>query len=210
MPAATTTPPPASQTPDGLISRLGGKVRKWKDAASTAAKERDEAKGENAKLLAQIKDLTGKADGNEAAKQRDALAQQLRDIKHQAAFKKIADPESKMTEAQVKDLWQLSGYKAEAEEPDPKAIAGIIETQKKERAYLFNAQGQQQAQAQDDGDARPAVGGGKGYSDASNQGHFIVTRAQAADPQFMQANAAKIAQASKEGRFILDNSNLVT
>lgn len=197
---------PTSGNPEGTIARLGGKIRKWKDSANQAAKERDALKAELDKATAQIKDLAGKADGNEAAKQRDQLAQQLRDIKHQAAFRKVADPAGKMSDAQFKDLWQLSGYKAEAEEPDAKAIAAVIDTQRKERSYLFGPQGQQQAAGEQ---AIPAAVYGKGQSDMPNQGHYVVSRAQAADPVFMMANAGKIAAASAEGRFQIADNMLI-
>ena len=196
------TPVATGQQPatpnEGMAARMGSKIRKWKDLTKAAQAERDAHAAKIAELEAQVKDLSGRADGNEAAKQRDELKAQIRDRDHKEAFTRAAKAAGASTDAQINDLWKLSEYKAETDVPDPAKIETLIAAQKVERSYLFGT-------APQPGNPRPGAGGGKGASDADNQGNFVVTRAQANDPVWMHANAKKINQAEAEGRFILES-----
>jgi hypothetical protein len=200
--AAAAAPPAASE---GLASRLGAKVRKWKDIAKKAQEDSAASKLKIDELTKQVTDLTGKADGNEAAKQRDKISADFRQFKHELKFKEMAKAAGATSDGAIKDLLQLSGYKAESEEPDEKAIGSLLEAQKKERGYLFGTPGNEQAQ----GDGfRPGPASGKGNSDKDNQGMLVVTRQQYNDPVWMKNNASNIQRAVAENRFALDNGSL--
>jgi hypothetical protein len=186
----------------GLAARLGSKIRKWKDAAKATEAKNQELTQKLEAAEAQVKDLSAKADGNEAARQRDEAIAQLRTFKHRASFNELAKAAGATTPAQVEDLWQLSQYQAETEEPDPKVLTAIITKQKADRPHLFGGQALAQTQR------GPAPGSGRGAADTQNQGIFEITRAQASDPIFMRDNAKAIWQASQEGRFSISESTL--
>lgn len=190
---------------ENVVARLGNKVRKWKDIATIAQKERDEARTEIEKLKNQVADLTGRADGNEAARQRDEALAQLRTLKHRQTFDHLAKMAGATTTKQIEDLWQLSGYKPEADEPDTAAIEALIAAQKAERSYLFNDQKTGNIQVPE---TKPGPGRGRGETDTDGQGAFTITKAQANDPLFMRDNAAKIWKAQLENRFAIADATL--
>jgi hypothetical protein len=194
---------PAAPSEAGLAARLGSKIRKWKDNAKALEAERDELKRQLEESAKQNKDLASRADGNEAARQRDEAQAQLRTFKHRAKFDELAKAAGAATPAQVEDLWSLSGYQAETDEPDPKVLGEVIAKQKTDRPHLFGS-GTSSQQPQ----TRPAPGSGRGSSDTQNQGVFSITKAQANDPLFMRANAKSIWQAQLEGRFAIADSTL--
>jgi hypothetical protein len=197
MAKADATGAPVQPSEAGLAARLGSKIRKWKDAAKASEEKNAELAKKLEEAERQNKDLASRADGNEAAKQRDEAQAQLRTYKHRASFNDLAKAAGATTPSQIEDLWQLSQYKAETEEPDPKVIEAVIKQQKTDRPHLFGqAQAQTTTQTQQ---TRPAPGSGRGETGAN--GVFEITRAQANDPLFMKANATRIKEASQEGRF---------
>jgi hypothetical protein len=178
--------------PNGLVARLGGKVRKWKDAANVAVKERDDLAARLAAAETKLKEIEARPP-DQAAAERDLLRAELRDIKHREVFNRAAEDAGAVTDAQKADLWKLSGYKAETDTPDPKAIGDVIAAQKAERSYLFG-------QPAGDGTVppvKPAAGSGKGS--ASSNGQLQVTRANLNDPYWNQANQAALAS----GNFVI-------
>jgi hypothetical protein len=130
--------------------------------------------------------------------------------KHQAVFQEAAeragiDPKSPQGKQALADLWTLSGYKAEADEPDAGAIESAIGAAKQARPYLFG-----QARAADAGPpADPTKpprlttpidttrGGGNLSPDV-----FRVTSENLQDLGWMTRNAAKIKQHREAGTLV--------
>ena len=60
----------------------------------------------------------------------------IRDRRHYDKFAELAKG-AKAKDAALKHLWQVSGYKAEADEPDEKALGKLVEDLRKSADYAF-------------------------------------------------------------------------
>lgn len=184
------------------LQKLTSERDEYREALTSAGEERDSLK---TKILAPDAQAARIAE----------LEAAIRDRRHYDKFAELAKG-AKAKEAAVKHLWQVSGYKAEADEIDEKAIGKLVERLRHEADYAFDTDDH------DDGDstvgaAREAVkarsglefrntpepaGGGRSNRNMGGDG-TIITAEMRADPKFMlnPRNKELIAAAAKEGRF---------
>lgn len=198
----------------------------------------DELTGENATLKSEAKNrrIAGKKAGQELAdlrKDHDALVKdrdswkgkaeaapsdlaekvkqlegQIRDGKHRSAFAKAAEAAGVEPKA-VEDLWTLSGYKAEADEPDAPSIERAIAGAKEARPYLFRPAGEGQGEGQGQPAKEPLklkvpVDNSRGSGQGAGPTAFRVTSANLQDLGWMQANAARINEARAAGTLVYE------
>lgn len=102
----------------------------------------------------------------------EALKGQLRDSKHKAAFKRVAETNKVKSEA-VEDLYKLTGYTAESEDIDEAKIASVIQEAVKDRPYFLAAEESNQPPAP----TFPAPGYSRGGVD-STPGVFTVKESE--------------------------------
>lgn len=161
---------------------------KLKDAEQRAAAAEAEAekwKGEHSKIAKKLESLP-----NELGAEVDRLKGELRTRDHRAKFGDLAR-EAKVRPDALGDLWDLSGYRAEADEIDEDAMRAAITKAVETRPYLLDGEAVKPAPK-----AGPA--GGKGGK-ADTPGIFRMSRQQAGDPEFQQANRAAIQAAAASG-----------
>jgi hypothetical protein len=189
-------------------------------------------------LTAQLQKLTSERDEYRAAfedvsQERDGLNEQIaspdqqaariaeleaaiRDRQHYDKFAELAK-DAKAKDAAVKHLWQVSGYKAEADDIDEKALQALVAKLRKDADYAFDAEisGVTTAAREaarptsrtkyglDMTDAPSPVGGGRSAERNQGADGTIITAEMRADPKFMldRRNRELIADAAKSGRF---------
>jgi hypothetical protein len=202
--AGTTTPAPAGTDTAGEVARLAAKRDKWKNAASVMTTERDAAR----KRAKDLEDELAALKASPHAKQIADLKQQLRDVRHGQVIKDLAT-ERKVKPEAMEDLIKLMDYKAELDEPDPEALAALIDEQRKARPYLFGEAGTSNpGPTPGDTEApivpgkKPVPGAGRGAAHDTTRSGVILTKAQRMDPKFMldPKNKDLIASAAKEHR----------
>jgi len=185
---------------------------------STLTSERDEAR--NA-----VTDLTGERDSLKTAPDAAARIAELegtiRDRTHFDKFAELAKG-AKAKDAALKHLWQVSGYKAEADEIDERALQGLVAKLKQDADYAFDPEpnpttgphgvgsaAQEAARPTsrtkyglDIGSAAEPAGGGRANRNQGADG-TIVTQEMRADPRFMldPRNKELIRDAALGGRF---------
>lgn len=177
----------------GKITRLAIQRTQYRDAARKAIRE-------NKAALQKIAELEGQLDGLKKADSSGRVAElegQLRTLKHRSAFDRAAKLAG-VKEEDLDDLFSLSGYRAEGEEPDAKTIGRLIDDAKahpSRKRYFAEAEGEGQAEgaAEGQGDAKPAQAparkepppdAGRGKR-GDGKGTVYLTREQLADPKFM-------------------------
>jgi hypothetical protein len=201
--------PPAETTALDVLQR---QVEALTAQLQTLTSERDEYRdaltevsGERDSLRTQV------SNPDEIARENAQLKQQIRDRAHFDRFSELAKA-GKAKEAALKHLWQVSGYKAEADQPDEKALQSLVAKLKTEADYAFDPD--------ENGTSKAAVeatrtrsglefretpnpaGGGRSVRNQGGDG-TIVTAEMRADPKFMldPKNREIITAAAKEGRF---------
>ncbi|MGD0044731.1 MAG: hypothetical protein ABSE84_30740, partial [Isosphaeraceae bacterium] len=171
----------------------------YRDALSEISSERDTLKSKVASPDAQAARIA-------------ELEGTIRDRAHYDKFAELAKG-AKAKDAALKHLWQVSGYKAEADEIDEKALQALVAKLKTEADYAFDPEPNPTTTAAREtsrtkygleiGNAPEPAGGGR--SKDRNQGGdgTIVTQEMRADPKFMldPRNRELITAAAKEGRF---------
>ncbi len=123
------------------------------------------------------------------------LEAERRDRLHYDKFAELAKG-AKAKDKAVKDLWKLSGYKAEHDKVDEDALAEVLERLKTEADYAFDSE--QQPTETGAPAPKPVPAGGRGGRTKGQDGPHL-TREQMADPRFMldKRNAAYIAACCK-------------
>jgi flagellar biosynthesis chaperone FliJ len=185
------------------LQKLTSERDEYRDALTGVSEERDTLRtqiAEPSDLQARIHELEGS----------------IRERSHYDKFAELAKS-GKAKDAALKHLWQVSGYKAETDEIDEKALQGVVSRLRKEADYAFDAEtpGTTTAAREaarptsrtkyglDMTDAPAPAGGGR--SGDRNQGAdgTIVTAEMRADPKFMldRRNRELIADAAINGRF---------
>jgi hypothetical protein len=179
---------------------------------STLTSERDEYR--NA-----VKDLADERDSlktePEAASRIAELEALIRDRNHFDAFNKMAR-DAKAKDGAIKHLWQVSGYKAEVDEIDEKALQSLVSQLKQDADYAFDPEESGTTTAAreaarptsrtkyglDIGNAAEPAGGGRASRNQGADG-TIVTQEMRADPKFMldPKNRELIRDAAIGGRF---------
>ncbi len=112
------------------------------------------------------------------------LEAERRDRLHYDKFAELAKA-SRAKDKAVKDLWKLSGYKADKDEPDEKALGELIESLQERADYAFEPES---TEASTTSTGQPALkvvpASGRGGRTRGQDGPHL-TREQMADPKFM-------------------------
>jgi hypothetical protein len=192
------SPSPRRDDPNyGLVARLGSKARGLKDENKRLAAERDRLQAERDAAAAERDQYRLQADSNAERKRAEALAQQLRELRHKERFQALAraagaDPE--LTD----DLWTLSGYQPEADDVDDAVLGAVVAGLKGSRPKFFGAQSPGAAAAASPPAPKPAPARGRGSPAPAPD---FVTQDQLQDPTFMLTGGTKLAaQAIRAGR----------
>lgn len=180
------------------LHKLTSERDEYREALTEVNEERDSLKSQVAEPDAQAARIA-------------ELEAAIRNRQHYDKFAELAKG-AKAKEAALKHLWQVSGYKAEADEIDEKAIGKLVERLRQEADYAFDTDGDSTVSpAREAVKARSGLefrntpepaGGGRSNRNMGGDG-TIVTAEMRADPKFMlnPRNKELIAAAAKEGRF---------
>src|SRR5271157_1166945 len=119
---------------------LKGQVESLTAQLQTLTSERDEWRDAHETIKAERDTLQSKVASPDAQAARIAeLEGSIRDRNHFDKFTELAKG-AKAKEAALKHLWKVSGYKAEADEPDAKVLGKLVEDLKKSADYAFDAE----------------------------------------------------------------------
>src|SRR5271165_3397279 len=127
MPNETTALDILQRQVESLITQLEkitGERDEFRDALKTISIERDDLQARVTAPDAQAARIT-------------ELESAIRDRRHYDKFAELAKG-AKAKDAALKHLWQVSGYKAEADEPDEKALGKLVEDLRKDAGYAFD------------------------------------------------------------------------
>jgi hypothetical protein len=197
----TPTQPRARSAANDIVARLASQRTHFRTERDRLAKEGEQAKAELARITAENTELKTKVDTSYSAKRVQELEGKLRDVNHQKVFERMAKTKG-VAEAAVQDLWDLSGYKAEGEQPDEAAIDAVIEEQKVRRPWLFAnlVATEQQQQWRENGNPKPPPkpGPASGAGPGAGAPGGLFTEEQLSDPVFVMANYDRIAKAAEE------------
>jgi len=142
------------------------------------------------------------------------LEASIRDRNHFDKFAELAKG-AKAKDAALKHLWQVSGYKAEADDIDEKALGAVVAGLKKSADYAFDPEPSTTATAAQEAarvtsrtkyglelKGEEPAGGGRSSRNQGADG-TIVTQEMRADPKFMldPKNKEIIRDAALGGRF---------
>jgi hypothetical protein len=195
----------AHDTSNATIARLANQRTKFRGAAAKLTGERDTARTELAQARADLVEAQKHAG---AAAELAALREQVKADKHRGKFDELAKAAGAKHKA-LDDLWERSGYKADGEVPDTKAMSKLIEAQREARDYLFEAEGTAAAAGDDEEDddgapsvpeleqPRPGPARGQGGTKKSTGSQTQMSEAQMRDPEWCFQNGAKIQAAAK-------------
>jgi hypothetical protein len=180
------------------ISTLTSERDEYRDALTDVASERDSLKT-----------------APDAASRIAELEASIRDRTHFDKFAELAKG-AKAKDAALKHLWQVSGYKAEADDIDERALQTLVAKLKQDADYAFDPEPSSNTTAAqeaarptsrtkyglDIGSAGEPAGGGRASRNQGADG-TIVTQEMRADPKFMldPRNKELIRDAAIGGRF---------
>jgi len=193
------------------VSELKGESKDRRLKGKKVADDLEKLTREHAALLADRDQWKGKAESSqpELTARISELQGKLREVTHKDAFRKAAEAKGVMPEA-VDAAWQLSRYEPAADAVDAAAIDAAVAKTTGANPFLLKpaappAAGEAAAAA-----ARPpvvdpltgAVAGGRGGPDNGSM-QLRVTPQQYGDPAWMDANSARLAEASKNGTLVV-------
>lgn len=186
---------------DQALKILERQVEALTAQLQTLTSERDEFRDALSEITEERDTLKAKAAEPDAQAARIAeLEASIRDRNHFDKFTELAKG-AKAKEAALKHLWQVSGYKAEADEPDEHVLGKLIADLRQNADYAFEPI---EPPARDIAGryTTPPPGGGRGLRNQGGDG-TIITAEMRADPKFMldPRNNEIITQAAKEHRF---------
>ncbi len=208
------TPTPESPMPaeTTALTVLERQVESLTAQLQTLTSERDEYRDA-------VNDLAAERDSLKTAPEASARIAELegaiRDRNHFDKFAELAKG-AKAKDAALKHLWQVSGYKAEADEIDDKALQTLVAKLKQNADYAFDPEPNATTTAAheaarttsrtkyglDIGSAGEPAGGGRASRNQGADG-TIITQEMRADPKFMldPKNQELIRDAAIGGRF---------
>lgn len=171
----------------GKITRLAIQRTKYRDAARKAIKDHKAANARVAELETQLDGLK-KSDSSGRVQE---LEGQLRTLKHRRAFDRAAKAAG-VKDEDLDDLFALSGYRAEGDEPDAKAIGRLLDDAKAHpsRQRYFGQDEGGEAEGQGEGREGPPPARKEPPADAGRgrrgdgKGTVYVTAEQLADPKW--------------------------
>ena len=143
--------------------------KKLAEQLEAIAKERDEFK------------LKAEADPEGLKAQVGELGGKLRDVAHRAAFAKVAQGMKVSDPTKVADLYALSGYKAEADEPDEAKLVETIGAALKGRPHFLDAAAGAATNAAGAAGATTAQSGGK-PGPGAERGQSVSTESKSLAP----------------------------
>lgn len=184
----------------GLVARLASRARGLKEALQAATAERDTLRARAAQLEQQVAELGQRTDATAAAARVEELTAELRGLRHRAVFERVAAARKARPEA-IEDLWQLSGYRPEADQADEAALGQLLDAQAKQRPYLFADAGQGGQTAAEP--PRPGPASGQG-GPAAAPGKMAVSRKDLTNTQWMAKHGKALSEA-----FAADNVHWV-
>ena len=182
----------------GLVARLASKARGLSEQLKAATTNLDAAQKRNAELERQVTELGQRADTSAASKRVEELTAELRGLKHRQVFDRLAGKLDALPDA-LEDLWQLSGYKPEADAADEAGLEKLIGDVKAKKAYLFKPASGAEGAPPADGSPpaeppNPGPAGGKGAPPAA-PGKFAVKPSDVRSPQWWAANSKNYLEA---------------
>jgi hypothetical protein len=193
------------------IARLGAKKGKLQAAIKAIRDERDAANAKITEMQAQIDVILESGSADQVVE----LKGQIRQRDHRDVWRELAK-EAGVKPKAVDRLFQLSGWKADADAVDRKAMAAALEGLRESDDYAFEpvsegdgegqgGSGQRAAEKPVTPGERPVPGGGRGKPHNPSKSGVVLTKNQLADPKFMldPRNKDIIQSAAKEGRFRL-------
>jgi hypothetical protein len=203
------SPMPAETTALDVLQR---QVESLTAQLQTLTSERDEYRDALTEVAAERDSLKTAPD---AASRIAELEASIRDRSHFDKFAELAKG-AKAKDAALKHLWQVSGYKAEADDIDEKVLQSLVAKLKQDADYAFDPEpnatttaAQEAARPTsrtkyglDIGSASEPAGGGRASRNQGADG-TIVTQEMRADPKFMldPKNRELIRDAALGGRF---------
>lgn len=125
----------------------------------------------------------------------ESLRGQIREAKHRRVFESMA-ADSNLRKEAIDDLWKLSGYTPDVDEPDPAKIKAVFDEAKTTKPYLF-------ADPSNPPTPAPAVKNAPapGRGSTTNPTQSIVSKAQMQDPAWMYHNQKQASESIKAGLF---------
>lgn len=169
-------------------AKLGGAISRLKGDRANLKTQLDAAN-------ARIAELEKRPSADDVAAKLAEAQDKLRETNHKAAWKEAA-AKAKLRPEAVDDAWGLSGYKAESDDVDPKAIEAALGKLKESKGYLF-AEGEAKAE-----EPPPKLDKGAGSERGKAPADPVkvrVTLAQRNDPQWMRENQSRLAEAIQAG-----------
>lgn len=194
------------------IGRLNAESARRRVKAREFKSERDEIRRERDELKKQVDELARErdlyrqkleTDPGELHKDVERLQTELRNRDHKDAFQKLATQSGVRPEA-IDDLWRLSGYEADGDQPNVEQMTELVERAKSARSYLFQqpadaGKGEENRRQPEPQPVRaPGPGLSRGVPDPS-AGGVTVRRGQLRDPNWMRVHQGAVAEASKKG-----------
>ena len=131
MAEVTSKSPAPAPAPSGgdLVANLADSRRKLKEERNRLRSENEQLKKAVTDLTNQNADLKTKADNSATLKRVQELEGQIREHAHRRIFDGLAKKQG-VAEDSLDLLWQVAGWKAEADEVDEAAMTAVIAEQK--------------------------------------------------------------------------------
>jgi hypothetical protein len=175
-----------------LIGRLKSKLKEFGTRLGALEAERDAAVKQRDAAQAAATDAETKFNAEPLKGEVERLKGELREKTHRTVFDRLAAEKGVAKDA-LDLLYQNSGYKADKDEADEKAI-GVLIDDLKAKPGVSRLFGEGQAPP-----PPPAPGGGQGGRPENHGSKFRVTQAQLRDPEWCAANNGRRAKALREG-----------
>lgn len=117
------------------------------------------------------------------------LKTEVKTKEHKAAFGEVARSLKVRADA-LDDLWNLSGYQPESDEPDPEHIKTALTSALETRSWLL------EVDTPAPKPLTPGPGAARGHTQSNGQG-FMVSKQDLRNPEWMQINGKKFREATK-------------
>lgn len=185
-------------------AKISHKIRDLANKLKASETENTALKGQITTLSTKVTTLEGAASNPTKDRARVIeLKTQIRNDRHRSAFARLAKAAGAADDL-VDDLYERSGYTAEADEPDEEQLEEVLAEvkAKKPSAFVAGKTTSTDSSTPAPKPAKPVAGAGRGSPNPGRDG-TIITAEQRADPLFMlnPKNKDVILAAAKEGRF---------
>lgn len=176
------------------------RAKKFREERDTAVRERDQVKQQLAAVTTERNDFKQRLDAapSELATENERLKGEIRTRDHRTVFNKVAAEMNIRPEA-LNDLWNLSGYKAETDQPDEGRIKTMIGAAVTERSYLVVEPADAGTGTQPAKPAPQNGPGGQRGAPSQDAGGMTVRTSQMRSAVWMEKNQAKVAEMAEKG-----------